>query len=341
MQRYKVAAAQRTQKQLQNLKFQHVVEKLIKYGPRIRASYDKYLDFNGETLAWMMAVDASFLLEFLQIFAFKQGKELTRVSSRMSHLVDVAGRKSAYNAILRDIVMLENQIPLFLLRKMLKIQFSSMELAENMLVSMLMGLGKELSPFKFLEEHPHLQISKRAHLLDVLYHVFMPEFEEPTEITEAEEDREKEGEGEGEGNSLGESSHIKQCFGEVWKFISKLDRGALRSIKRLLFSRPIKVILKLPWTIVSKLPGFKVLKQGSEYFCFPHDKENIKPENENSNDKPLLVEEISIPSVTQLSRKTYLKYTGNQRTEKWEEREKYLALSPEFQAGDSEKRVGR
>ncbi|CAK9150145.1 unnamed protein product [Ilex paraguariensis] len=221
-----------------------------------------------------MAVDASFLLEFLQIFPFKQGKEPTRVSSRMSHLVDVAGRKSAHNAILRDIVMLENQIPLFLLRKMLEIQFSSMELANNMLVSMLMGLCEELSPFKFMEEeHPNLQISKRAHLLDVLYHVFMPEFEEPTEITEAEEERGKEGE----------------------------DHGALRSIKRLLFARPIKVILKLPWTIVSKLPVFKVLKQGSEYFCFPHDKENIKPENENSSDKPPLVEEISIPSVTKLS----------------------------------------
>ncbi|CAK9150148.1 unnamed protein product [Ilex paraguariensis] len=192
MQKYKLAAAQTIQKQLQNLKFQHVVEKMIKHGPRIRAYYHKYLDFNDETLAWMMAVDASFLLEFLQIFAFKQGKELTRVSSRMSHLIDVAGRKSAYNAILRDIVMLENQIPLFVLRKMLKIQFSSMELADNMLVAMLMGLCNELSPFKFMEEeHPNLQISKRAHLLDVLYHVFIPEFEEPTEITEAEEDKKR------------------------------------------------------------------------------------------------------------------------------------------------------
>ncbi|CAK9158753.1 unnamed protein product [Ilex paraguariensis] len=93
------------------------------------------------------------------------------------------------------------------------------------------------------EEHPNLQISKRAHLLDVLYHVFMPEFEEPTEITEAEEERGKEGE-------------------------------------------------------------------GSEYFCFPHDKENIKPENENSSDKPPLVEEISIPSVTKLSEVVGVKFSS-------------------------------
>jgi hypothetical protein len=43
----------------------------------------------------------------------KEGIVFTRVSSRMSHLVDYAGRKSGHNAILRDMVMLENQIPLF------------------------------------------------------------------------------------------------------------------------------------------------------------------------------------------------------------------------------------
>ncbi|KAK6795570.1 hypothetical protein RDI58_009024 [Solanum bulbocastanum] len=88
---------------------------------RIRSCYHKYLNFNGETLAWMMAVDASFLLEFLRIYAVKEVIVLTRAisSSTMPHLVDVAGRKSAHNAILRDLAMLENQIPLFVLRKIL------------------------------------------------------------------------------------------------------------------------------------------------------------------------------------------------------------------------------
>ncbi|CAK9147599.1 unnamed protein product [Ilex paraguariensis] len=75
MHRYKLAAAQRTQKQLKNLRFHQLVEKLVKYGPKTRAYYHTYLDFNGETLAWMMAVDASFLLEFLQIFAIKEGNK--------------------------------------------------------------------------------------------------------------------------------------------------------------------------------------------------------------------------------------------------------------------------
>ena len=99
MERYKLAAAKRSQKQLRCLKFHALVDQLIKLEPRIRACYHKYLDFNGDTLAWMMAIDASFLFEFLQIYALKEGKTLSRVSSRMSHLVDYAGRKSAHNSI--------------------------------------------------------------------------------------------------------------------------------------------------------------------------------------------------------------------------------------------------
>ncbi|KAJ9684242.1 hypothetical protein PVL29_016633 [Vitis rotundifolia] len=205
MERYKLAAAKRIQKHLQSLKFHSLVDQLTKHEPRIRACYHKFLEFNGETLAWMMAIDASFLLEFLQVYAMKEGRMLTRVSSRMSHLVDYAGAKSAHNAILRDMVMLENQIPLFVLRQ------------------------------------------------------------------------------EGKEESFGDSSY------------------------RIIFSKPVKFILKLPWTIVSNLPGFAILKQPVEYFFFSQDKEENKPENGNSKSnssivKPPLIEEITIPSVSELSK---------------------------------------
>ncbi|KAI4346751.1 hypothetical protein L6164_007621 [Bauhinia variegata] len=76
----------------------------------------------------------------------------------MSHLVDYAGRKSAHKTTLRDIVMLENQIPSFVLRKMLEFKFSSLELADDMLLWMSMGLFKELSPFKMMEDYPEIQV---------------------------------------------------------------------------------------------------------------------------------------------------------------------------------------
>ncbi|BFG24763.1 hypothetical protein CerSpe_110370 [Prunus speciosa] len=192
MERYKVAAAKRTQKQLQCLKFQDLVEQLKKLEPRIRACYHKYLDFNGDTLGWMMAIDASFFLELLEIYGAKEGKVLTRVSSRMSHLVDVSGSKSAHHAILRDLVMLENQIPLFVSRRTLEFQFKSLEQADDMLLSMLMGLCKELSPFKVVDQDlPKIQVSECAHLLDFLYQMITPKLERrPSEIVEAEDEGE-------------------------------------------------------------------------------------------------------------------------------------------------------
>ncbi|XP_059639279.1 putative UPF0481 protein At3g02645 [Cornus florida] len=305
MQRYKLAAAKRIQKQLQCLKFQNLVNQLIELELRIRASYHKYLDFNGETLAWMMAVDASFMLEFLQIYALKEGKTLTRISSRISHLVDISGSKSAHNAILRDMVMLENQIPLFLLRKMLEFQFLSLELSDDMLQSMFMGLSKEISPFKMMEELPNVQVSKCSHLLDFLYHLIVPKLEldhqssEITEVHENQEDAKK-----GEEDSFGKSSHVKQILEVIWNLFSKLNKGPVRLLKRVIFSKPVKVILKLPLTIVSNLPGISVLKQPIELF-FSHRKEGGKPENESSNStdnisKAPLVEEITIPSITEL-----------------------------------------
>ncbi|XP_034704119.1 putative UPF0481 protein At3g02645 [Vitis riparia] len=194
MERYKLAAAKRTQKNLQRVKFESLVDQLTKHEPRIRACYHKFLEFNGDTLAWMMAIDASFLLEFLQVYAIKAGRVLTRVSSRMSHLVDYAGTKSAHNAILRDMVMLENQIPLFVLRKVLEFQFPTLDQADDMLCSMLAGFGEDLCPFGMMKDLPQIHVEEQAHLLDFLYHLIVPRSKEPSEIIEVEnEDESKEG----------------------------------------------------------------------------------------------------------------------------------------------------
>ncbi|KAI9388585.1 hypothetical protein POPTR_009G085300v4 [Populus trichocarpa] len=315
MERYKLAAAKRTQKKIQSLKFQHIVDHLSKLELKIRACYHKFLDFSNETLTWMMAIDASFLLEFLEIYAIKEGIAITRVSSRsMSHLVDYAGRKSAHNAILRDVAMLENQIPLFVLRKILEVQLSSLELADDMLCSMLLGFCKELSPFKLMQDIPKIHIPQCAHLLDYLYDMIVPKVEAPPEIISEADDQPEAM--EGRYNSSGNSSHIRDLFSEIWKIITRLNKGPVRLLKRLLFSRPCKVILKLPWTILSNLPGFSILKQPLQHLFFSQDQEEIKPENENSDNevnRPPLVEEITIPCVTELSKSgvCFAPTTGN------------------------------
>ncbi|XP_034680379.1 putative UPF0481 protein At3g02645 [Vitis riparia] len=302
MERYKLAAAKRTQKHLQRVKFESLVDQLTKHEPRIRACYHRFLEFNGDTLAWMMAIDASFLLEFLQVYSIKAGWLLTRVSSRMSHLVDYAGTKSAHNAILRDMVMVENQIPLFVLRKVLEFQFPTLDQADDMLRSMLAGFGEDLCPFRMKEDLTQIHVEEQAHLLDFLYHIIVPRSKEPSEIIEVENEDESK---EGKEGSFGDSSYVQQLFQIIWNLLSTSNQGPISLLKRLLFSDPVKVILKLPWKIISNLPGFSVLKRPVEYIFFSQKKEENNPENGNSNSnsniiKPPLIEEIAIPSVSEL-----------------------------------------
>ncbi|XP_050235176.1 putative UPF0481 protein At3g02645 [Mercurialis annua] len=317
MERYKLAAAKTTQKQLRNnIKFQYIVDQLTELELLVRASYHKFLDFSPDTLAWMMAIDGSFLLEFLQIYAIREGATGTGISSRMSHLVDYAGRKSAQNAILRDIVMLENQIPLFVLRKILEIQFSDSDLADDMLLFMLSGFLKELSPFKMIKSEAGTSSMQRySHLLDYLYEMIVPKVElAPHEITELLEDHHRgEGEEGSETSSATYSSYVKDFLTHFSKIISKVNKGPFKILKKLIFSRPIKLVFALPWKILSNLPGFSIIKQPVHYFMSAEEKEEIKTENENDKNKPPLVEEIAIPCVTDLLKSgvRFLPTTGN------------------------------
>ncbi|XP_077236708.1 transmembrane protein, putative (DUF247) [Tasmannia lanceolata] len=307
MERYKLSAAKRTQRQLQNLKFHHLVDNLTKLEHRIRAYYHRFLDFNGETLAWMMAVDASFLIEFLQIYTVKEGKILTRISSRMSHLVDSAGRKSAHNAIIRDVMMLENQIPIFVLRKFLAFQCSSPDIADDLLSSMLIGFCKALSPFKMMENFPNIQVIESAHLLEFLYHILVPKSEEACEIEESDDLKEIIRDAD---DSFMNSGNFRQLFDAIWSFGSSLKGGPFHYLKKAILSRPMKFIVKIPWKIITNLPGFSIIKGPIESFFSSEDKENFKSEEEGSTiNRPPLIEEITIPSITEL-RNAGIKFTA-------------------------------
>ncbi|CAK7328365.1 unnamed protein product [Dovyalis caffra] len=289
MERYKLSAARKLQNQLQSSSFLNLVEKLIELEPQIRACYHRYLSFSAETLAWMMALDASFLLEFLQIYSVNETQLVSRVSSRMIHLLDYTKRKSAHHVILRDIVMLENQIPLFILRKVLKFQLLSAESADDMLISMLMGLCKELSPFKMVELEKS-KVLEHSHLLDSLYDIMVPKLEELTiEITIEDVEDRMETEQENEGIDL---NSARDLLGEIWRTLSELNIGPARSLNKV--SRSVTSKLKFSWKILSKLVQRSASKNGNI----------IDSENErtgNNQHLPPLVEEIAIPSVTQLT----------------------------------------
>ncbi|KAE9615720.1 hypothetical protein Lal_00017350 [Lupinus albus] len=301
MERYKLEAAKRFQRRLQCLKLQHFVDQLISFEHRIRACYHKYLSFNGETLAWMMTIDASFLLEFLQVYTIQDRTMIQGVSPRMCHLVDFSGRKLAHNAILKDIVMLENQMPIIVLRKMLEFQFSSTEIADHMLLSMFIGLFKEISPFKVIEEdYKEIIVSDCAHLLHFLYDMIVPKLEQQSDRDRLKfEDQHKDKE-------VSEKSFVKYAKNflcEVWNLLST----SISLIKKFLQCSLMKTIINMPWTIISNLPIFGIIKQHFEYLVSSQEKEAAKAENEdlsleNVIKKSPLMEEITIPSVTELSK---------------------------------------
>uniref|UniRef100_A0A9I9DFH9 Uncharacterized protein n=2 Tax=Cucumis melo TaxID=3656 RepID=A0A9I9DFH9_CUCME len=286
MVRLKLSAAKRAKKfSSTNLQFHDLVEQLLKLEQNIRACYHGYLDLNGETLAWMMAIDASFLLEFLHVYAGKF-KILQRVPSRMSHLMDHAGTKPAHNAVLRDIIMLENQIPLFVLRKMMEFQFESSQQSDEILLSMMIGLFTELSPFNTTDGIPEIQISDCAHLLDFLYQMIAPKSKEASEINEIP-------------NEIEQSPQISYRFKQFLKCLISYTKRAMQS-------QHIKTIARLPWTILSTIPPFTVLKQPAEILFFREQqepREEPEPQNLKSNaNRPPLTEEIAIPSVSELSK---------------------------------------
>ncbi|KAB8969896.1 hypothetical protein FH972_026864 [Carpinus fangiana] len=148
MEHFKLTSAKKVQKKcLQHIKFKDLVNHIAQSDSIVRSCYLRFLEFDQETLAWIFAINASFLSEYLQTYSSEteQGS-LTRISSKMAHLIDCTRRKTAHRAILRDVIKLENQIPLFLLREVHS--FYQREDHDEALATMLMGFCKDLSPIK-------------------------------------------------------------------------------------------------------------------------------------------------------------------------------------------------
>ncbi|KAM0950745.1 hypothetical protein DsansV1_C04g0044711 [Dioscorea sansibarensis] len=263
MERFKLSAAKRSQQWIPGFKFHNLVDLFAKLEYPIRAHYHRYLDFNGDTLAWMMAIDASFLLEFLQ---------------------DETLHHSVRHLMLRDVVMLENQIPLFLLKRMLEIRCSSSEIADQVLCSMLLGFLKEISPFDVVE----VNALQHFHLLEIIYYSIVPRKKDSI-FDKNNEDDEKEKQG------------IHENYGKLNSFICVLIDFISSRVSALAVI-VFKFLVKIPWSIVTKFPMFMIIKQPLENLFSSQMERQRSKDRKESKDSPPLVEEIAIPSVTELTR---------------------------------------
>ncbi|CAL4931818.1 unnamed protein product [Urochloa decumbens] len=233
----------------------------------------------------MMAIDVSFLLEFLQSFS-KDNKQraLQRIPSRMSHLVDPSRMASSHSMLLRDIVMLENQVPLFLLLKALETRCSSAQLVQSVLSSMLIGFFQEVSTFRGIGR-PCTDINRHAHLLDFLYSNMVPKSTEESHVDAAMEDE-----------SCHRHGHRKRTLNSVMELL--VNRGS--KIVSVITDFLLRFLLKF----IATLPCLSILGEPIEQLTQQNASEQRGASDvQNKSTSPQL-EEIAVPSVTELA------YTG-------------------------------
>ncbi|GLJ35890.1 hypothetical protein SUGI_0720220 [Cryptomeria japonica] len=259
MERYKVAATRRFRQRIEGRNFESVVEELKKHEWRIRCCYHKYLDYAEEALAWLMALDASFVLECLRFYVKHAGQASSEVSSEVEQLrrvLDPSGRSASYNAIMRDLMMLENQVPLFLLQKLLEIQLGSIDKAEERFCSLVSLACEELSPFMFkMPDSSQQSIKETGHLLEVLYYSVVPSVAMDK------------GNIEGKGTQkepLPDSTFVRQVLNSAWMALSSFNIGPVRRVttlpQRLFKGRIVQFVVKLPMRLLSSLRNLPILR---------------------------------------------------------------------------------
>ncbi|CAD6342167.1 unnamed protein product [Miscanthus lutarioriparius] len=173
MQRFKLAGAKRFEMLFAGgHTIEHLKDRFLVGGIelKIRAIYHRFLDLNDTTLAWMMAIDACFLLDFIENY---RRNEATDVVSSSANWI---------NAVVRDAMMLENQIPLFVFARTLELRHSTRHEAAKALHAVVFRFIMDVSPFKISDAANNKRgaaaigdLAKHAHLLEVLYHFLVPD----------------------------------------------------------------------------------------------------------------------------------------------------------------------
>ncbi|KQJ95247.1 putative UPF0481 protein At3g02645 [Brachypodium distachyon] len=289
MERYKLAAAKRAEKLFAgDNKFDDLVHKFVGMQDMIRAPYHRFLELNEQMLAWMMAIDTCFLLDFLESYHVDSATDM--VSSATSWI----------NAVVRDAMMLENQIPLFLFAGALQLRhYASEQAAADAMRGVFDRFIKEVCPIKTAALAIAGDISKHAHLLELLYHFLVPE----SDVFTA-EDRELPPLVPEEicidmlEQQVPDYDKVKQaCFQ-----VSSLDVAPIRFIKKNLVSKPMSVASSLPGKIMRKVPLLSAMAPLVGKLMSSTDVESrLKGVNLNSIINSPLMHEIMIPSVTQLA----------------------------------------
>ncbi|KAF8762582.1 hypothetical protein HU200_009300 [Digitaria exilis] len=267
MERYKLAAAKRSEARFAGgRKIGHLAARFNGLQGEIRGPYHRVLELSDETLAWMMAIDTCFLLDFLLGYYHRgEGEDDTVVSTAPNWI----------SATVRDAMMLENQLPLVLFARNLELRHGSELAATEVLHAVLDRFIKDVCPIKICAEMPIAEFTKQAHLLELLYHFLVPN---GVHQEEDEEDPEK------------QIEKVKQACLQV---------SQLRIVKDNLISRPKNLIEDS----IRKVPALAGLVPVIDKMVTSMDVEaKLKSVNLGNLVSSPLANDVKIPSASELAR---------------------------------------
>ncbi|KAL6650287.1 hypothetical protein ACP70R_009212 [Stipagrostis hirtigluma subsp. patula] len=294
MERFKLAAVKRAEKLFApGHNIDVLVKRFLRLDDDIRATYHRFMEIN-DTLALMMAIDTCFLLDFLSNYHRKEATDM--VSSATNWI----------NAVVRDAMMLENQLPLFLFAETLKLHNVTEISATADVHFVLDRFIKDVSPIKTSAKRGIGDLAKHAHLLELLYHFLIPNaavFDDncggKEEVPPPAMDPEELSLDDPEKQPIPDYNEVKQACIKV----SNLNVAPVRFLKKNLVSRPMNMVSNLSGRIKRKAPVLAGLMPLIGKLMNSVDvEERLKGMTLGSiGDSPLLAHEIKIPSVEQLA----------------------------------------
>ncbi|CAO2034170.1 unnamed protein product [Urochloa humidicola] len=174
MERYKLAAAKRAERLFAGGRgVGHLAERLLELQPELRAPYHRVLELGDETLAWLMAIDTCFLLDFLESYHHRHRRRGDETTAATEDVTTVSSAANWINATVRDAMMIENQLPLRVLAEAAQLCHATTTHAT--LCADLGRFIKHVSPIKMnADVAVSVNLNKDAHLLELLYHFLVP-----------------------------------------------------------------------------------------------------------------------------------------------------------------------
>ncbi|KAG4388357.1 hypothetical protein JHK82_025308 [Glycine max] len=254
MERLKISSAKRVLDHFNKHDLKQLVEQLHNTGPFIRACYHKYLDLKEDTLLYTMTLDGLFLLDFFHNYLDE--KVSSSFMTGIEEQIRISSVKLTKDAIIRDMIMVENQIPTYMLLRILVLQSSKpIDSVQEYLGSMLLSFCEKHSPLKLTHTPTCSEaVTKHYHILDLMYHLVVSEHEKLETPT-------PESEGMCKPNSNCSNTPTRSSKSEgIVTFLNKVKgllTWTLATLKRLKVTniplpqpvkRPLDAILNMPTT---------------------------------------------------------------------------------------------